>query len=243
MQQRLPSLLNPPILFAHRGARAVAPENTIEAFQTALRLGATGLESDVWVTADGIPVLDHDGAIKSGLLSRRPIGELRRSELPSHIPALVDLIETCGIDYDLSLDVKDAAAGPTTIAVVREAAPDLIARMWLCHHELDELTRLRSLDDTVRLVDSTRLKHIDEGAEVRAATLRSLGIDAINMRQPDWNGGLVALFHRFDRVTFSWDNQHDHELRSTLRMGLDGVYSDYVDRMVDAFNAEIGPAV
>ncbi|MGA1075335.1 MAG: glycerophosphodiester phosphodiesterase, partial [Ilumatobacteraceae bacterium] len=61
MQQRLPSLLDPPIMFAHRGARAHAPENTIEAFQLALRLGATGLESDAWLTADGVVVLDHDG--------------------------------------------------------------------------------------------------------------------------------------------------------------------------------------
>ncbi|MDQ1372669.1 MAG: glycerophosphoryl diester phosphodiesterase, partial [Actinomycetota bacterium] len=54
-------LLRPPIGFAHRGARAHAPENTLEAFQLALKLGATGLESDVWLTHDGVPVLDHDG--------------------------------------------------------------------------------------------------------------------------------------------------------------------------------------
>ena len=66
MQQRLPSLLDHPIAFAHRGARAHAPENTIEAFKLGLRLGATGLESDVWLTADGIPVLDHDGVVRAG---------------------------------------------------------------------------------------------------------------------------------------------------------------------------------
>ncbi|HKY78076.1 MAG TPA: glycerophosphodiester phosphodiesterase family protein, partial [Acidimicrobiia bacterium] len=46
---RVPPLLVPPIGFAHRGARAQAPENTLEAFALALRLGATGLESDAWV--------------------------------------------------------------------------------------------------------------------------------------------------------------------------------------------------
>ncbi|MSZ18316.1 MAG: glycerophosphodiester phosphodiesterase, partial [Actinobacteria bacterium] len=43
MQQRLPSLVDEPIAFAHRGARAHAPENTISAFQLALKLGANGL--------------------------------------------------------------------------------------------------------------------------------------------------------------------------------------------------------
>src|SRR4051794_20226591 len=130
MQQRLPSLLDPPIAFAHRGAKAHAPENTIEAFTLALRLGATGLESDVWRTSDGIPVLDHDGVVRSRLRSR-PIGSFTRDQLPAHIPSLTDLIDACGSDYHLSLDVKDRAAGPATIAIVREAAPDLVERLWL----------------------------------------------------------------------------------------------------------------
>ena len=57
MQQRLPALRTPPIGFAHRGAKAHAPENTLEAFELALKLGATGLESDVW--AGVRPLLDH----------------------------------------------------------------------------------------------------------------------------------------------------------------------------------------
>src|SRR3954469_24335287 len=81
MQQRLPSLLDPPIAFAHRGAKAHAPENTIEAFALALRLGATGLEGDVGLTSDGVPVLDHDGVVRARLRSR-PIAGLARDQLP-----------------------------------------------------------------------------------------------------------------------------------------------------------------
>jgi glycerophosphoryl diester phosphodiesterase len=65
VQQRLPSLLADPIAFAHRGAKAYAPENTLEAFALGLKLGANGLESDVWVTADGVPVFDHDGVVQA----------------------------------------------------------------------------------------------------------------------------------------------------------------------------------
>ena len=67
---RIEPLRKPPISFAHRGARAHAPENTIEAFQLGLKLGASGLESDVWLTADGVAVLDHDGLLRSGLRKR-----------------------------------------------------------------------------------------------------------------------------------------------------------------------------
>ena len=66
------------------------------------------------------------------------------------------------------------------------------------------------------------------------------GIDAVNLHHSDWNGGLVALFHRFDRVAFGWDMQEPHILQAALRMGLDGVFSDWVDRMMDAYTAELG---
>ena len=242
VQQRLPSLLDPPITFAHRGARAYAPENTIEAFTLALKLGASGLESDVWVTADGVAVLDHDGEIRVGRFRKRPIGEFRRDELPEHIPALSDLFDACGTGFHLSLDLKGPDTGAEVIRTVREHAPELLPRLWLCHHQLDVLAELRRLDDDVKLVDSTRLNRIDEGPERRAARLAELGVDGINLRKADWNGGLVALFHRFERTAFSWDLQHEHVLRPAFRMGIDGVYSDFVDRMVDAFDAEIGSA-
>src|SRR5881398_1426129 len=119
------SILRPPIAFAHRGARAHAPENTLESFALALRLGATGLESDVWLTADGVPVLDHDGVVKAGL-RRKAIGDVRSAELPPHIPSLAELYEGCGTALPLSLDVKDSGAAAPTLAVAREAGGEAV---------------------------------------------------------------------------------------------------------------------
>ncbi len=238
MQQRLPSILDDPIAFGHRGARAHAPENTLAGFELALKLGATGLESDVWVTSDGIPVLDHDGVVKRALGRTRPIGEMLRSALPSHIPSLAELIERCGDDYHLSLDLKDAISGQVVIDVVARSAPALLERVWLCAPQWQLLLPLRG--QGAKLVDSTRLSRIKEGPERRAATLRENGIDAVNLHHSDWNGGMVALFHRFDRVAFGWDMQEPHILQAALRMGLDGVYSDWVDRMIEIYQTEIG---
>lgn len=238
MQQRLPSLLDDPIAFGHRGARAHAPENTLAGFELALELGANGLESDVWVTADGVPVLDHDGVVKRSLGRTRPIGELQRTALPAHIPSLAELIEQCGTAYHLSLDLKDAAAGHTVINVVTEVAPAMLERIWLCAPRWESLLPLRGRG--AKLVDSTRLAQIKEGPERRAATLRAEGIDAVNLHHSDWNGGMVALFHRFDRVAFGWDMQEPHILQAAFRMGLDGVYSDWVDRMIEIYAAELG---
>jgi len=232
---RIPALRTPPIGFAHRGARAHAPENTLEAFRLAQRLGATGLESDVWLTADGEAVLDHDGVFGSLLrVRRRPrIADVTRAELPAHIPTVAELYDACGTDLELSLDVKDPAAGRRAVEVARDAGGDAVARLWLCHHDHDLMTSWRDIDERVRLVDSTRLGRIKEGPERRAATLADRGIDAINLPHGDWTGGLTTLFHRFDRYAFGWDAQFDYIIRELVDMGIDGVFSDHVDVMMD----------
>jgi glycerophosphoryl diester phosphodiesterase len=234
-------MLDPPITFAHRGARAHAPENTLEAFDVALRLGASGLESDVWLTADGIPVLDHDGVVKRGV-RKRPISEFRRDELPAHIPTLRELLETCGTGFSMSLDAKDPESAPAIVEVIAAVDESLLERTWLCEAGLERVIELRAEfgDRPIRLLQTTRLERIKSTPEQRAEYLARHGIDGINLHRTDWNGGLVALFHRFGLVTFGWDMQHEHELRDGLRMGLDAVYSDYVDRMIDAFREEIG---
>ncbi len=225
--------LRAPIGFAHRGARAHAPENTIEAFALARKLGADGLESDVWLTSDGVAVLDHDGVVKVGL-RRKPIATITRAQLPSWIPTLEDLYATCGTDFELSLDVKDDDAAAATITVARAAGPGVLSRLWLCHPDWELVRTWRRLADDVRLVDSTRLRRIKGGAERRAADLADAGIDAVNLHHSDWNLGLATLFHRFERYCFGWDAQFERVLTQLLRYGLDGVYSDHVDRMVDA---------
>src|SRR5437879_4278589 len=138
MAPSLPSIRIPPIGFAHRGAKAHAPENTLEAFALALRLGATGLESDVWVTADGVAVLAHDGVVGSRV-RRRSIRDVARADLPAHIPALADLYAECGSGFELSLDVKDPAAMAPTVDVARAAGEDAPAKLWLCHHDWRQL--------------------------------------------------------------------------------------------------------
>lgn len=233
MPTRLPSLRRPPIGFAHRGARANAPENTLEAFSLAVRLGATGLESDVWLTRDGEAVLDHDGVVRSGL-RRRPIASCDRDELPDHIPTLADLYQAVGTDLDISLDVKDSAAFERTVEVAREAGDAALSRLWLCHHEWSQVASWRARCPDVRLVDSTFLSKMSTGPEERAATLASAGIDAVNLHHSEWTGGLTALFHRFEVLCFAWDAQHDRVLDDVLDAGVDAVYSDHVDRMVDA---------
>lgn len=238
MQQRLPSLRDEPIAFAHRGAKANAPENTIESFRLALRLGANGIESDVWLTADKVPVLDHDGVVRR---RGRKVGicDVESGSLPSHVPSVPEFLDACGNEFDFSVDVKDGAAAAPTVAAFAAAGFNP-ARLWLCHWDLRTVLGFRESLPGVRIVDSTRLARIKEGPERRFAALAAAGVDAVNMHHTDWNGGLGTLAHRFGLLAFAWDAQQTRVLDDLFRMGMDAVYSDHVDRMVDSYAAHAG---
>jgi glycerophosphoryl diester phosphodiesterase len=187
----------------------------------------------VWLTADGEAVLDHDGVVRHGL-RKKPIASCTRAELPPHIPTLEELYAAVGTDLDLSLDVKDSGAFDRVVAVARAAGGGTLERLWLCHHRTSQVVAWRARCPDVRLVDSTFLGHMPDGPERRAAELAESGVDAVNLHHSEWSGGLTSLFHRFGVLCFGWDAQHDRTLDNLLDAGVDAVYSDHVDRMVDA---------
>jgi glycerophosphoryl diester phosphodiesterase len=227
--------------FAHRGAAADAPENTLPAFALALELGATGLESDVWLTADRIAVLDHDGRGPGG----RPIHVCARAELAPHVPTLADLYTECGRDFELSLDVKDPDAAPAVVRVARRAGAE--GRLWLCHWSWRVVAPWRGLSESVRLVDSTRLAHMRTPPGARAERMVALDLDALNLHWSDWSPALAQTFRAAGRKLLAWDVQDESSLRAMLELGVDGVFSDHVARMMavlgDSGNRAGGPVV
>ncbi len=237
MSTRIPALLVPPIGFAHRGARAHARENTLEAFELALEMGATGIETDAWITADGAVVLNHDGAVGGlpTLSTRRLLGRFiartPRARLPAHIPTIDEFYERCGTGVPLSVDVKDGAAFEGLLASAR--AHRSAEHLWVCHHDIGVLGEWRSAAPEVKLVHSTRLDRLPRGPERHGADLAEAGIDVVNLHREDWNGGLTTLYHRFGVLAFGWDAQQVRHIAELVDAGIDAVYSDHVDRMVE----------
>lgn len=219
-----------PITFAHRGGRAGAPENTLDAFRRALELGAAGLESDVRVAGDGEAVLIHGAVLRQGLhrlkVSSTPSARLAQAG----VPRLVDLYAELGSDFELSLDLKVAeAAGPVLeTARAAGAAP----RLWLCSPDVGELGRLREADGDVRLVHTMHRRAYGDALEGHAALLVRQGVAALNLRDREWSLGLVTLAHRFGLLAFAWDVQEVRRLQALVSMGVDAIYSDHVERLV-----------
>lgn len=78
---RLHTLTSHPLILGHRGASAVAPENTLAAFSRAISDGADGVEFDVRLSRDTVPVVIHDATLKRTGLIDRLVCELTAREL------------------------------------------------------------------------------------------------------------------------------------------------------------------
>jgi glycerophosphoryl diester phosphodiesterase len=221
-----------PITFAHRGGRADAPENTLAAFRQALEVGATGLESDARMSADGQVVLVHGPAIRSRMrrIKVRSVPADRLADFG--VPRLADLYAELGSDFELSLDLKEPEVGRRILAVARKAGA--VDRLWLCARDLPDLEAVRGADPDVRLVHSLARRAYGDALERHANTLAKAGIAALNLREAEWSLGLVTLAHRFGLLAFAWDAQEYRRIRAVLEMGVDAIYSDHVERMVAA---------
>lgn len=109
-----------PLNIAHRGASAVAPPNTLSAFRRAAQLGADGVELDVHLCADGVPVVIHDPTVDattdgSGRVAEMTLAELKKLDAGTwfdpafageRLPTLGEVMETVGDRLFLNIELK-----------------------------------------------------------------------------------------------------------------------------------------
>lgn len=135
-----------PLVFAHRGGRALGPENTLVALDAGLAAGADGLELDVRLTRDGDAVVIHDATLDrttdaTGPVRARTAGELARVDAGCRfeqdgarpwqgqgvgVPRLVDVLRRYP-DRRLIIELKDhdAELGHAVAAILRQHGGDL----------------------------------------------------------------------------------------------------------------------
>jgi glycerophosphoryl diester phosphodiesterase len=158
--------MNTPLIIGHRGASAVAPENTLAAFREAIAVGADGIEFDVRLTQDSVPVVIHDRDLRrTGGLSQR-IADVTWAELAKidvgswfsasfaneTVPSLVELFDLFRANNStLYLEMK--CDSPAEYAPLAEACCRLISEHGLKERVMIECFQLPALR-VVREIDS-----------------------------------------------------------------------------------------
>ena len=81
LNQPAPTPTNNPLIIAHRGASLIAPENTLAAFALAMESGADGIELDVRLSRDGVPVVIHDATLRRTGLCEESVARMTAKQL------------------------------------------------------------------------------------------------------------------------------------------------------------------
>ena len=114
--------MSSPLIIGHRGASAVAPENTLAAFEAAIAAGADGIEFDVRFAGDGVPVVIHDETLWRTSRVRRRVAEMTSNELSKFdVPSLVQLLELFeSNDLILYLEMKEVEVAEECCRVIEQ---------------------------------------------------------------------------------------------------------------------------
>jgi glycerophosphoryl diester phosphodiesterase len=232
-----------PLVFAHRGGRKHAPENTLAAFRRAVARGATGIETDAFLTRDGVVVLSHDAVVRTGWREARPIRKLDRAQLPPAVPTLDDLLDVVDDHHGLFIDVKDAAALPGIAAVVSSRRPAGELRLWLAHAGFRESDRelvagWADLVPGAHLVDSTSVSRMAGNPAGYLAALARTPIGWLNLPIRQWTPELVELARDSGLQTMAFRVHGAGRARRALRLGLDAVHGDDVDALLAAVSSD-----
>ena len=136
-----------PLRLAHRGDWRGAPENSLEALVAATRIpGCDGVEFDVRLSRDGVPVLLHDETLRR--VQRRPgrVDELDVAALAlAGIPTLAEVLDALPPAVFLDVELKGDAHGEATATVLRAARGDAPARALVSSFEPATLDTMRTL--------------------------------------------------------------------------------------------------
>ena len=143
------------LIYAHRGASAAHPENTLRAFRHALAIGVDGIELDVHATADGIPVVIHDRDVGrttdgAGYVDEIPLARLQTFDAGDgeRVPTLTEVLELVGDAAHLDVEIKGTGIEGAVLQVLAEYPA---VRWAISSFAWDTLRTVRQLDPVAEL--------------------------------------------------------------------------------------------
>jgi glycerophosphoryl diester phosphodiesterase len=230
-----------PVVFAHRGASAHAPENTLASFELALAQGADAIELDTQLTADGQVVVFHDMVLDrttdgTGRLTRKTLAELRSLDAggffsPEYrgekIPLLEEVLETVGKKLFMNIELKNYRTPgdelvPRVCELVKKCG--LEARVIFSSFFPHNLTRAGALLPGVPrgLLASKHLL----GAWARSFGFAFGDYAALHPYVGDVDSREVQRVHRLKRRIYVWTVNKPEDMQRLKSWGVDGIFTN-----------------
>jgi glycerophosphoryl diester phosphodiesterase len=220
-------------IWAHRGASANAPENTLAAFRAAERAGADGIELDVHLSRDGVPVVIHDDTLDRTTNGRGPVadkrwGEIRRLDAGKwfsknfageHPPSLEEVLTLVSGRLRLNLEIKDPRAATAVLNLLTEFPRARVLVSSFDHRLLENLRRE---------APNLPLAFLVESPFWRRTFFRAVayGAEALNPRHDRVSRTLLAACRERGLAVYPWTVDEPGVLVRMCRLEVDGVFTN-----------------
>ena len=233
------------LVIAHRGASGHAPENTLAAFKRAVAMGATFIETDLQMSRDARLVAIHDATLNrttngEGLVHDMTLADLRRLDAGSwfgseyageRIPTLEEILafsKKNDVVFYLELKPQGSWGGEhALIGALRESGE--IPRAVVISFDAAVVLNLRKIEPTLMtglLYDGQIEDPLDKAVDVGARQLLVRG----DLVTPV----LLTGARKKDLQVVCWTVNHPAHMRALIGAGIDGIMSDYPDRLAAA---------
>lgn len=222
-----------PFLWAHRGASCCAPENTLAAFTAALENGADGIELDIHLSRDGVPVVIHDETLERttdgcGPVAGASLSQLQRLDAGGWfaaefageaIPTLETVLAVFGDQTRLNLELKEFRAGLAVLDLLTGyPAADIVVSSF----NYGLLRRLRAANSNLPLAVLC-----DSGNWRPALALaRDLAACALHPAAGQVSRPLIAASQQAGLPVFVWTVDRPAHARSLVRAGVSGFFTN-----------------
>ncbi len=220
-------------VWAHRGASAFAPENTMSAFKAAEEAGADGVELDVHLSRDGVPVVIHDETLDRTTSGHGPVMAVTAAELleldagswfssdfaGEQIPLLAEVLAWAGERLRLNIEIKSDDAGQAVLDALKEF-PQARVLISSFNHKL--LLRIRQANTQVPI------GFLSDSRFWRLAVKKAVACLAVSYHPPERHvpRALVNWCHEHNLAVYPWTVDTQSRKRSLARIGADGYFSN-----------------
>lgn len=188
---------------AHRGAwkNTDVPENSIAAFKHAVRLGCEGSEFDVHMSADSIPVVNHDNSIQGTSIARTPLPELLKIKLSNGEPIpTLEAYLIAGMEQlktKLVLEIKSSELGKESSIALTRKVVDMVERLhaeaWVDYIAFD----FDVCKEVMKRAPYARVQYLNgDKTPAELAAEHFFGLDynlKVFQKNPEWIGDAHAL--------------------------------------------------
>jgi glycerophosphoryl diester phosphodiesterase len=232
--------LGRPVIFAHRGGSAYAPENTLAAFKRAVEHHADAVELDAKLCADNHVVVMHDDTVDrttngTGRVKSLSLAELQKLDAgskhppqfsPQSVPSLQQVFEEVGRKIFINVELTNYAS-PTDDLPERVAALvkyfNLEERVMFSSFNMIALIRARKALPKVPLGLLTFLGLAD--ASVRLRLIRFSPLLALHPNHEDVSPDIMAMLHRQKSRVHAYTITTPERMRQLFELGVDGIFT------------------